>query len=153
MIITAMTTLPVRSPLSTQSLCHSLVARHAAPRMSVKYSGNIWIDWRRESNGQFLLKDSCNSLSSEVSICCLVCRLLGSAQWHERKEGLMSLQYYVQHIKSLTPVELRRVTEVFTRMFHDPHAKVCFVVDAHTASFGFFYTIYTYICTMWQHYL
>ncbi|XP_067933502.1 CLIP-associating protein 1-A-like [Watersipora subatra] len=53
-----------------------------------------------------------------------ILRLLSSSQWHERKEGLMSLQYYVHNIKSLTPSELRRVTEVFTRMFHDPHAKV-----------------------------
>ena len=68
----------------------------------------------------------------EICACTRVyndCRLLSSNQWHERKEGLMSLQYYVHNIKSLTPTELRRATEVFTRMFHDPHAKVCLSVQ------------------------
>lgn len=51
-----------------------------------------------------------------------------SSQWSERKEGLMSLQYYITHIRSLTPVELKRVTEIFTRMFHDPHAKVKYLI-------------------------
>jgi len=52
------------------------------------------------------------------------CRNLQSGQWSERKEGLLQLQFYVTNIKTLSPMELRRVTEIFTRMFHDPHAKV-----------------------------
>ena len=79
---------------------------------------------------RYLISDDCFVVAMEssehtVDICCVIIRLLGSNQWSERKEGLMSLQYYITNIKSLTPHELRRVTEVFTRMFHDPHAKVC----------------------------
>ncbi|XP_052389629.1 CLIP-associating protein 2 isoform X38 [Carassius gibelio] len=47
-----------------------------------------------------------------------------SANWSERKEGLMGLQALLKNQRSLSRVELKRLCEIFTRMFADPHSKV-----------------------------
>ncbi|XP_026087437.1 CLIP-associating protein 2-like isoform X4 [Carassius auratus] len=46
-----------------------------------------------------------------------------SANWSERKEGLMGLQALLKNQRSLSRVELKRLCEIFTRMFADPHSK------------------------------
>ncbi|XP_053348285.1 CLIP-associating protein 2 isoform X32 [Clarias gariepinus] len=46
-----------------------------------------------------------------------------SANWSERKEGLMGLQTLLKSQRSLSRVELKRLCEIFTRMFADPHSK------------------------------
>ncbi|KAL5010946.1 hypothetical protein ScPMuIL_013251 [Solemya velum] len=50
--------------------------------------------------------------------------MLMSGAYADRKEGLIYLQRYFSHNRHLTRVELKKVTEIFTRMFHDPHSKV-----------------------------
>ncbi|XP_070175270.1 CLIP-associating protein 1-like isoform X12 [Littorina saxatilis] len=50
--------------------------------------------------------------------------LLGSGSYTERKDGLISLTHLLRSGRYLSRVELKKVTEVFTRMFHDPHSKV-----------------------------
>uniref|UniRef100_A0A3B4B8M9 TOG domain-containing protein n=1 Tax=Periophthalmus magnuspinnatus TaxID=409849 RepID=A0A3B4B8M9_9GOBI len=47
-----------------------------------------------------------------------------SANWTERKEGLLGLQQLLHHNRTLSRVELKRLCEIFTRMFADPHSKV-----------------------------
>ncbi|XP_053531150.1 CLIP-associating protein 2 isoform X28 [Ictalurus punctatus] len=47
-----------------------------------------------------------------------------SANWSERKEGLMGLQALLKNQRALSRVELKRLCEIFTRMFADPHSKV-----------------------------
>nr|XP_009292680.1 CLIP-associating protein 2 isoform X30 [Danio rerio] len=47
-----------------------------------------------------------------------------SANWSERKEGLMGLQALLKNHRTLSRVELKRLCEIFTRMFADPHSKV-----------------------------
>ncbi|XP_073773247.1 CLIP-associating protein 1-B isoform X4 [Danio rerio] len=47
-----------------------------------------------------------------------------SANCTERKEGLMSLQNLLKNQRVLSRVELKRLCEIFTRMFADPHSKV-----------------------------
>ncbi|KAJ8273018.1 hypothetical protein GJAV_G00096450 [Gymnothorax javanicus] len=47
-----------------------------------------------------------------------------SANWSERKEGLMGLQRLLRNQRTLSRVELKRLCEIFTRMFADPHSKV-----------------------------
>ncbi|XP_051948473.1 CLIP-associating protein 2-like isoform X7 [Xyrauchen texanus] len=47
-----------------------------------------------------------------------------SANWSERKEGLMGLQALLKNQRILSRVELKRLCEIFTRMFADPHSKV-----------------------------
>ena len=47
-----------------------------------------------------------------------------STHWADRKDGLMGLQMYFRDARLLSATELRRVTEIFTRMFSDAHTKV-----------------------------
>ncbi|XP_030210316.1 CLIP-associating protein 1-B isoform X5 [Gadus morhua] len=47
-----------------------------------------------------------------------------SANWSERKEGLLGLQSLLRSQRVLSRVELKRLCEIFTRMFADPHSKV-----------------------------
>ncbi|XP_072532312.1 CLIP-associating protein 2 isoform X28 [Salminus brasiliensis] len=47
-----------------------------------------------------------------------------SANWSERKEGLIGLQTLLKNQRTLSRVELKRLCEIFTRMFADPHSKV-----------------------------
>ncbi|XP_054909052.1 CLIP-associating protein 1a isoform X24 [Poeciliopsis prolifica] len=47
-----------------------------------------------------------------------------SSNWSERKEGLMGLQNLLKSQRILSRVELKRLCEIFTRMFADPHSKV-----------------------------
>uniref|UniRef100_A0A8C0C280 Cytoplasmic linker associated protein 2 n=1 Tax=Buteo japonicus TaxID=224669 RepID=A0A8C0C280_9AVES len=48
-----------------------------------------------------------------------------SSNWSERKEGLLGLQNLLKNQRTLSRVELKRLCEIFTRMFADPHSKVC----------------------------
>ncbi|XP_055413750.1 CLIP-associating protein 2 isoform X9 [Bubalus kerabau] len=47
-----------------------------------------------------------------------------SSNWSERKEGLLGLQNLLKNQRTLSRVELKRLCEIFTRMFADPHGKV-----------------------------
>uniref|UniRef100_UPI00358DDF13 CLIP-associating protein 1-like isoform X10 n=1 Tax=Myxine glutinosa TaxID=7769 RepID=UPI00358DDF13 len=47
-----------------------------------------------------------------------------SSSWAERKEGLLGLQALFKGHRTLSRVELKRLCEIFTRMFGDPHSKV-----------------------------
>ncbi|XP_061598561.1 CLIP-associating protein 2 isoform X37 [Cololabis saira] len=47
-----------------------------------------------------------------------------SSNWSERKEGLLGLQALLKNQRTLSRVELKRLCEIFTRMFADPHSKV-----------------------------
>uniref|UniRef100_A0A6I8PFC9 Cytoplasmic linker associated protein 2 n=1 Tax=Ornithorhynchus anatinus TaxID=9258 RepID=A0A6I8PFC9_ORNAN len=47
-----------------------------------------------------------------------------SSNWSERKEGLLGLQSLLKNQRTLSRVELKRLCEIFTRMFADPHSKV-----------------------------
>ncbi|XP_078475352.1 CLIP-associating protein 1-like [Lampetra planeri] len=47
-----------------------------------------------------------------------------SPNWAERKEGLMGLQNILKSHRPLSRVEMKRLCEIFSRMFSDPHSKV-----------------------------
>ncbi|XP_013383707.1 CLIP-associating protein 2 isoform X9 [Lingula anatina] len=49
---------------------------------------------------------------------------LTSGSWAERKEALLHLQNLLQGMRMLNRVELKKMTDIFSRMFHDPHGKV-----------------------------
>ncbi|XP_077566602.1 CLIP-associating protein 1-B-like [Stigmatopora nigra] len=55
-----------------------------------------------------------------------------STNWSERKEGLMALQNVLQSHRMLSRVELKRLCEIFTRMFADPHSKRVFSMFLET---------------------
>ncbi|XP_038665830.1 CLIP-associating protein 2 isoform X30 [Scyliorhinus canicula] len=46
-----------------------------------------------------------------------------STNFSERKEGLLGLQSLLKNQRTLSRVELKRLCEIFTRMFADPHSK------------------------------
>ncbi|XP_014258947.1 CLIP-associating protein 1-A isoform X3 [Cimex lectularius] len=47
-----------------------------------------------------------------------------STHWSDRKEGLVSLSVYLQDGNTLSPHQLTRITEHFTKMLSDSHTKV-----------------------------
>uniref|UniRef100_W5M252 Cytoplasmic linker associated protein 1 n=1 Tax=Lepisosteus oculatus TaxID=7918 RepID=W5M252_LEPOC len=55
-----------------------------------------------------------------------------SSNWSERKEGLVGLQNLLKSQRTLSRVELKRLCEIFTRMFADPHSKVVFSMFLET---------------------
>ncbi|XP_075685168.1 CLIP-associating protein 1 [Rhinoderma darwinii] len=55
-----------------------------------------------------------------------------SSNWSERKEGLMGLQNLLKSQRTLSRVELKRLCEIFTRMFADPHSKRVFSMFLET---------------------
>ncbi|XP_037132048.1 CLIP-associating protein 1-like isoform X16 [Syngnathus acus] len=55
-----------------------------------------------------------------------------SANWSERKEGLLGLQNVLRSHIMLSRVELKRLCEIFTRMFADPHSKRVFSMFLET---------------------
>ncbi|XP_015247948.1 PREDICTED: CLIP-associating protein 1-B-like [Cyprinodon variegatus] len=55
-----------------------------------------------------------------------------SSNWSERKEGLLGLQNLLKSQRMLSRVELKRLCEIFTRMFADPHSKRVFSMFLET---------------------
>ncbi|XP_043929627.1 CLIP-associating protein 1 [Protopterus annectens] len=54
-----------------------------------------------------------------------------SSNWSERKEGLLGLQNLLKSQRTLSRVELKRLCEIFTRMFADPHSKKNYFAPFH----------------------
>ncbi|XP_032875902.1 CLIP-associating protein 2 isoform X14 [Amblyraja radiata] len=55
-----------------------------------------------------------------------------STNFSERKEGLLGLQNLLKNQRTLSRVELKRLCEIFTRMFADPHSKRVFSMFLET---------------------
>lgn len=49
---------------------------------------------------------------------------LTSSQWSERRDGILILSRMMQIGRVFNRQEIKRLTEVYTRLFHDPHGKV-----------------------------
>lgn len=47
-----------------------------------------------------------------------------STHWNERKKGLISLQYYIQDGNKLDLHDLKKIMDIFLKIFNDPHIKV-----------------------------
>ena len=64
-----------------------------------------------------------------------------STHWADRKDGLIGLQSFFREGRMLSGTELKRVTDIFTKMFMDAHTKVfalfletlCELVSSHKA--------------------
>merc|ERR1719507_2890734 len=64
-----------------------------------------------------------------------------STHWADRKDGLIGLQCFFREGRMLSGSELRRITDIFTKMFMDAHTKVfalfletlCELVSSHKA--------------------
>ncbi|XP_012270047.1 CLIP-associating protein 1-A isoform X2 [Orussus abietinus] len=48
----------------------------------------------------------------------------GKKHWSDRKEGLVGLQHFLANGNTLSSAELRKITEIFAKMFMDSHTKV-----------------------------
>ncbi|XP_031787861.1 CLIP-associating protein 1 isoform X18 [Nasonia vitripennis] len=48
----------------------------------------------------------------------------GHKHWADRKEGLLGLQHYLASGFTLSATELRKITDIFAKMFMDSHTKV-----------------------------
>jgi CLIP-associating protein 1/2 len=70
-------------------------------------------DYGRRNN------NACDGISDIIANC-------ASTHWADRKDGLVGLQSYFREGRLLSATELRRVTEIFTKMFMDAHTKVKF---------------------------
>jgi CLIP-associating protein 1/2 len=49
---------------------------------------------------------------------------LSNQQWSERRKGIYNLLNLVQSGRMFNRLEIKRLTEIFTRLFQDPHGKV-----------------------------
>ncbi|KAH8023170.1 hypothetical protein HPB51_011284 [Rhipicephalus microplus] len=49
---------------------------------------------------------------------------LSSIHWSDRKEGLLGLLSVLRSGRTLSLPDLKKVTDMFTKMFMDPHTKV-----------------------------
>ena len=50
---------------------------------------------------------------------------LSSSQWSDRRDGLVNLKNMMQCSRIFSRQELKRLCEIFTRLFSDQHVKVC----------------------------
>jgi CLIP-associating protein 1/2 len=50
--------------------------------------------------------------------------LLSSTQWSERRDGLEHIRRMMQGPRPFTRSEIKRICEIFSRLFNDPHTKV-----------------------------
>lgn len=50
---------------------------------------------------------------------------LSSSQWSDRRDGLVNLKNMMQCNRIFSRQELKRLSEIFTRLFADQHVKVC----------------------------
>ncbi|CAF0975378.1 unnamed protein product [Rotaria sp. Silwood1] len=53
-----------------------------------------------------------------------ILRRISSNEWAERKEGLASLYYTIRSGRTLSPPELKLLTELLTKRFYDPNSQV-----------------------------
>ncbi|XP_046398514.1 CLIP-associating protein 1 isoform X12 [Ischnura elegans] len=60
---------------------------------------------------------SCKDITEIIGNC-------ASTHWGDRKEGLVGLQLYFQNGNLLSGSELKKIIEIFTKMFMDTHTKV-----------------------------
>ncbi|XP_064644239.1 CLIP-associating protein 1-like isoform X4 [Lineus longissimus] len=76
---------------------------------------------RRKSHHSSVKGDDEKTLPKDVAE---IVGNLASGSWADRKEGLLSLKKLLHSTRILNRLEVKKVTEIFTRMFHDPHGKV-----------------------------
>ncbi|CAF0978802.1 unnamed protein product [Didymodactylos carnosus] len=53
-----------------------------------------------------------------------VLRRMSSNEWAERKEGLTTLHHMIRSGRVFSGPEIKRITETFSKRFHDPHSQV-----------------------------
>uniref|UniRef100_A0A0A9XI18 CLIP-associating protein 1-A n=1 Tax=Lygus hesperus TaxID=30085 RepID=A0A0A9XI18_LYGHE len=128
-------TLPSRPPLLSQRILHQSLEAETALADALGETNNVLTSPRRarledhsddsetssvcsersfESNAHRRTSDDIN----EIMLAC------ESTHWSDRKDGLVSLSAYLQAGNTLSPHQLARITDNFTKMLSDSHTKV-----------------------------
>jgi CLIP-associating protein 1/2 len=50
--------------------------------------------------------------------------LLASSQWSDRRDGILTIRFMMDNQRQFTPNEIKRLCEIFGRLFNDQHTKV-----------------------------
>jgi len=115
----------------TSSLCSEKSFDYGRGRPS---DLGVWLGSRERLYGQNWDNVSIQDITDIIANC-------ASTHWADRKDGLIGLQSYFREGRMLSGSELRRVTDIFTKMFMDAHTKVfalfletlCELVSSHKA--------------------
>lgn len=98
----------------TSSLCSEISYDSSFRRASDAYSS-----WNGSQNR--IYRDICESTPKDIGEIISNCE---STHWNDRKDGLVNLHGYLQAGNLLSPLDLKRITDIFTKMFMDSHTKV-----------------------------
>jgi len=115
----------------TSSLCSEKSFDYGRGRPS---DLGCWLGSRERLYGQNWDNVTIQDITDIIANC-------ASTHWADRKDGLIGLQSYFREGRMLSGSELRRVTDIFTKMFMDAHTKVfalfletlCELVSSHKA--------------------
>uniref|UniRef100_A0A8D8ZYB3 CLIP-associating protein 2 n=2 Tax=Cacopsylla melanoneura TaxID=428564 RepID=A0A8D8ZYB3_9HEMI len=86
---------------------------------SYRRTSDTYSSWNGSQNR--IYRDICESTPKDIGEIISNCE---STHWNDRKDGLVNLQCYLQAGNLLSPFDLKRITEIFTKMFMDSHTKV-----------------------------
>ncbi|XP_017304751.2 CLIP-associating protein-like, partial [Diaphorina citri] len=114
---------------------------------SYRRTSDTYSSWNGSQNR--IYRDICESTPKDIGEIISNCE---STHWNDRKDGLVNLQCYLQAGNLLSPLDLKRITDIFTKMFMDSHTKVfslfldCFnelIVTHHNELHSWLYLLIT----------
>ncbi|CAL1297608.1 unnamed protein product [Larinioides sclopetarius] len=118
-------TAPLMAERTLQQSREAEVAVADALRAPPRRRYNAFDDQSDESETSSVCSDrSFSSFGRSVDDINEVIHNLHSIHWSDRKEGLQSLQAYFRSGRFLSHIELKKVTDIFSKIFMDPHTKV-----------------------------
>ncbi|KAF8778912.1 CLIP-associating protein 1 like protein [Argiope bruennichi] len=116
---------PLMAERTLQQSREAEVAVADALRAPTRRRYNAFDDQSDESETSSVCSDrSFSSFGRSVDDINEVIHNLHSIHWSDRKEGLQSLQAYFRSGRFLSHIELKKVTDIFSKIFMDPHTKV-----------------------------
>ncbi|GFY46712.1 hypothetical protein TNIN_462074 [Trichonephila inaurata madagascariensis] len=116
---------PLMTERTLQQSREAEVAVADALRAPARRRYNAFDDQSDESETSSVCSDrSFSSFGRSVDDINEVIHNLHSIHWSDRKEGLQSLQAYFRSGRFLSHIELKKVTDIFSKIFMDPHTKV-----------------------------
>ncbi|XP_071041119.1 CLIP-associating protein 1 isoform X38 [Parasteatoda tepidariorum] len=116
---------PLMAERTLQQSREAEVAVADALRTPARRRYNAFDDQSDESETSSVCSDrSFSSFGRSVDDINEVIHNLHSIHWSDRKEGLQALQAYFRSGRILSHIELKKVTDIFSKIFMDPHTKV-----------------------------
>ncbi|XP_035227024.1 CLIP-associating protein 2-like isoform X4 [Stegodyphus dumicola] len=119
------TAVPLMAERTLQQSREAEVAVADALRAPTRRRYNAFDDQSDESETSSVCSDrSFSSFGRSVDDISEVIHNLHSIHWSDRKEGLQALQAYLRSGRMLSTIELKKVTDIFSKIFMDPHTKM-----------------------------